>query len=147
MKGSVGEMMSHVIPFIVLTAVVCAACSSLPISAVPTADVPHASADKHTISAAAPPGKPLFVEFYTTWCEPCRQMEPTIAKLEGVYGNRVNFLLLDAAGATQEKIKYRYVSQPQIVLVDRQGKIVDTIYGLQGYDGLKAQVDKLLTMP
>ncbi len=74
-------------------------------------------------------------------------MEPTIAKLEGVYGNRVNFLLLDAAGATQEKIKYRYVSQPQIVLVDRQGKIVDTIYGLQGYDGLKAQVDKLLTMP
>jgi thioredoxin 1 len=91
--------------------------------------------------------KPTFVEFYTTWCAPCKQMEPTIYRLQDEYGSRVDFKILDAAGATAEKQKYRYVSQPQVVIVNRKGEIVDTLYGLQGYDGLKKILDNVLAAP
>src|SRR5512141_3179844 len=30
--------------------------------------------------------KPTFVEFYTTWCAPCKQMTPIVDKLRDEYG-------------------------------------------------------------
>jgi thioredoxin 1 len=154
MKGSGKQNLRHAIPVMVLIAMLGTACGSLP-TPTPTPQVPSAAvtpipaATRVAPLPAQPAGtaKPIFVEFYTTWCAPCKQMEPTIARLEDEYGSRVDFQILDAAGATEEKIKYRYVSQPQVVLVDRQGKIVDTVYGLQGYDGLKGLLDRLLAMP
>lgn len=74
-------------------------------------------------------------------------MMPIVSRLQDEYGSRIDFNILDAAGAAEEKAKYHYVSQPQIVLVDRKGKIVSTIFGLQGYDSLKASLDTLLAMP
>jgi thioredoxin 1 len=99
------------------------------------------------IGAASKTSKPTFVEFYTTWCAPCKQMEPTVYQLVDEYGSRVDFKILDAAGASAEKQKYKYVSQPQVVIVNRNGEIVDTLYGLQGYDGLKKALDAVLVSP
>jgi hypothetical protein len=74
-------------------------------------------------------------------------MEPIVYQLVDEYGSRVDFKILDAAGASAEKQKYRYVSQPQVVIVNRSGEIVDTLYGFQGYDGLKKALDAVLTLP
>jgi ClpP class serine protease len=74
-------------------------------------------------------------------------MEPIVYRLADEYGSRVDFKILDAAGASAEKVKYRYVSQPQVVLVNRSGAIVDTLYGFQGYDGLKKALDTVLSTP
>jgi thioredoxin 1 len=106
---------------------------------------------RSSVTTAAPAvaqttAKPTFVEFYTTWCAPCKQMEPVIYKLEDEYSNRVDFKILDAAGATAEKQKYKYVSQPQVVFVNSKGEIVNTLYGFQGYDALKKQLDSLLAL-
>ena len=155
MNGSGQSNLRTAVPFIVLIALLGTACGAPRIldaraqsksTAITVTAVPADSSLVKSYSPAAS-AKPLFVEFYTTWCAPCVQMMPTINRLQDEYGNRVNFDILDAAGASEEKAKYHYVSQPQIVLVDRQGKIVDTIYGLQGYDGLKTSIDKLLTTP
>jgi hypothetical protein len=34
-----------------------------------------------------------------------------------------------------------------VVIVNRSGEIVDTLYGFQGYDGLKKALDAVLTLP
>ena len=126
------------------------ACGSAPSRTPPsTADrpAPQATAQPATKAAPAIPkvaAKPIFVEFYTTWCAPCKQMDPIISRLEDEYGTRVDFKILDAAGAAPEKQKYHYVSQPQVVIVNTKGEIVNTLYGFQGYDALKKQLDAVL---
>lgn len=154
MKHSGTIRLRYAVPLIICVAALLASCVAtkaqdthiVPLATGTTASAAQASTQP-AAQAQPPAAKPMFVEFYTTWCLPCRQMEPVISRLQDEYGNRVDFNLIDAAGASEEKAKYHYVSQPQIVLVDREGKIVDTIYGYQGYDGLKKSVQKLLALP
>lgn len=157
MNGSGVCNLRYAVPFIVLITVLGTSCGTArildaqvkPTSTATTATTITVDASRATSPSTAPveSAKPLFVEFYTTWCAPCIQMMPIVSRLQDEYGSRIDFNILDAAGAAEEKAKYHYVSQPQIVLVDRKGKIVSTIFGLQGYDSLKASLDTLLAMP
>jgi hypothetical protein len=71
-------------------------------------------------------------------------MAPIIGRLEDEYSSRVDFRIVDAAGGAAEKLKYKYVSQPQFVLVNKQREIVSSILGYQGYNSLRESLDKLL---
>jgi len=153
MSCSRAQILRHAIPIIVLIIVGVTGCAS---PAPPSTPLPPSTtvsgvktprpAQLPTV-ATAKTSKPTFVEFYTTWCAPCKQMEPIVYRLVDEYSNQVDFKILDAAGASVEKQKYKYVSQPQVVIVNRSGEIVDTLYGFQGYDGLKKALDKVLTSP
>lgn len=152
MSRSRAQILRHAIPIITLIVVGATACASpAPQSTTPTQStvVPVAATSRPVQPTGVPSktSKPTFVEFYTTWCAPCKQMEPIVYQLVDEYGSRVDFKILDAAGASAEKQKYRYVSQPQVVIVNRSGEIVDTLYGFQGYDGLKKALDAVLTLP
>lgn len=39
-----------------------------------------------------PNGKPLLINFWATWCDPCREEFPDLVKLDGVYHGRIDFL-------------------------------------------------------
>jgi thioredoxin 1 len=155
MIRSWAHILRHAIPVIILITLCGTACTSVPAPVQQSTTIVRSTA----ISNPATPypveptsfpsqsSKPIFVEFYTTWCAPCKQMEPIVYKLADEYGNRVDFKILDAAGASAEKKKYQYVSQPQVVLVNKSGAIVDTLYGFQGYDGLKKALDTMLKTP
>lgn len=154
MSRSRAQILRHAIPIITLIVVGVTACTGpAPLSTASTqSTVVSGTATSRSVQpqptgAPSKTSKPTFVEFYTTWCAPCKQMEPIVYKLVDEYGNRVDFKILDAAGASAEKQKYKYVSQPQVVIVNRNGEIVDTLYGLQGYDGLKKALDAVLTLP
>ena len=150
MSRSRAQILRHAIPIITLIVVGATACAGpAPQSTTPThvVSVTATSGLVQPTSAPAETSKPTFVEFYTTWCAPCKQMEPIVYKLVDEYSNRVDFKILDAAGASAEKQRYKYVSQPQVVIVNRSGEIVDTLYGFQGYEGLKKALDTVLTSP
>jgi len=40
-------------------------------------------------------GRPALLFFFATWCSTCRAKAPTMAKLHGDYGDRVQFLSID----------------------------------------------------
>ena len=41
-----------------------------------------------------PNGKPLLINFWATWCDPCREEFPDLVKLDAVYRGKINFLTI-----------------------------------------------------
>ena len=63
------------------------------------------------MEAASPPlpaalqsGKPTMVDFYAPWCESCRDMAPSMAKLERQYDGRVNFVVVNGDDARNAQL-------------------------------------------
>jgi thiol-disulfide isomerase/thioredoxin len=113
-------------------------------------------------------GKVVLVDFWATWCPPCRRSIPDLSELHGKYGDRgfeVVGISLDQAGAdkvalfaAQMKIPYTVVmgnmqvaadwnigsAIPIAFLVDRQGEIVDRFVGYQDKSVLEEKIQKFL---
>lgn len=85
---------------------------------------------------------PVLVDFYADWCGPCKMQEPIIDELaKDVEGKaKVGKLNIDMNSATAEK--FGVMSIPTIIIF-KGGEAKKTLVGLQGKDGLKAELEKL----
>jgi thiol-disulfide isomerase/thioredoxin len=45
-------------------------------------------------SLIRPDGKPLLINFWATWCEPCREEFPDLVKLDAEYKGRIDFITI-----------------------------------------------------
>ncbi len=52
-------------------------------------------------------GKPVVVDIYASWCPGCKNIAPTLAKLERQYGTKINLVVFDVSNAktTQASMK------------------------------------------
>ena len=44
--------------------------------------------------AITPSGKPLLVNFWATWCDPCREEFPDLVKLDAEYKGKIDFITI-----------------------------------------------------
>ena len=72
--------------------------------------------------------KPVLVDFFATWCGPCRQMLPIVTELSEELADKVKIVKLDVdeAGATAEK--YEIQSIPTMILF-KNGQVIATRNG------------------
>ena len=67
--------------------------------------------------------KPVLVDFFATWCGPCRQMLPIVEELSGEMAGKVDVYKLDVDEAPKMAEKYEIQSIPHlIVFKDGQAK-------------------------
>jgi thiol-disulfide isomerase/thioredoxin len=94
-------------------------------------------------------GTPTVINLWASWCKPCREELPLLAKADREYGDRVRFIGIDTADAAPEaalrlaqetgvrfpqlsdragrtRAPLRYSGLPQTVFVDEQGRMVFT---------------------
>src|SRR5215204_4144836 len=51
--------------------------------------------DEHGLRKALTPSvKPLLVNFWATWCDPCREEFPELVKLDAQYRGRIDFIVI-----------------------------------------------------
>ena len=61
----------------------------------PAPDFTVYNADGSTVALSEKQGKPVFINFWATWCPPCRSELADINKAYATYGDRIEFMMVD----------------------------------------------------
>ncbi len=83
--------------------------------------------------------KPALVDFWASWCGPCRMMAPVFEEVAGQYADRVNFYKVNVDENPESPKKYGVRGIPTLILF-KGGEVVSTIVGAVP----KGQIEDLL---
>jgi putative thioredoxin len=86
---------------------------------------------------------PVIVDFWAPWCEPCKQLGPTIEKVVRKTGGRVRLVKIDIDQSPDIAQAMRVQSIPAVYAFD-QGRPVDGFVGAQPESEIKAFVERLI---
>ncbi|CAN5512469.1 hypothetical protein BH11CYA1_BH11CYA1_27270 [soil metagenome] len=90
--------------------------------------------------------KPRVIEFYATWCAPCKEYEPVITACQNKYLDRVDFERLDVdnknSSPTKEALGVRSI--PKTCFFDSEGNQIGEAVGGLDTDQLETRIGKLL---
>ena len=87
--------------------------------------------------------KPVLVDFFATWCGPCRRLAPIIHELAKEYEGRVVFVKVDVDKARDLAAKNKVPSIPD-VRIFHGGKEIKKIVGLNGPEVYRSILDSAL---
>ena len=87
--------------------------------------------------------KPVLVDFYATWCPPCKLLAPTIGELANEYAGRVEFIKVDGDKSPKLVSEYRIEGYPT-VLIFKGGKPAKKLVGLRHADEYRRAMDSLI---
>ncbi len=74
---------------------------------------------------------PVVVDFWATWCGPCRAIAPHLEAIAGELGGKVRIVKLDVDNNQKTAVTYGVQSLPTL-LVFKDGKVVDKLVGNPG---------------
>ncbi len=86
---------------------------------------------------------PVMVDFYATWCGPCKTLTPIVEKLAGEYEGRLKVGKINIDEAPQTPVQFAVRAVPTIVFF-KDGKAVNTMVGLKRESELRSQIEALL---
>ena len=86
--------------------------------------------------------RPVLVDFWATWCGPCRMIAPVVEQLADELGDRVTFLKMDVDANNQTPQSLGIMSIPTLILF-KDGKQAERKVGFKG--GLKEELRERLT--
>ena len=73
---------------------------------------------------------PVLVDFFATWCGPCKMMSPIVEEIEKELEGKANVYKIDTDEATDLAMKYNIMSIPTFI-VFKNGEVVQTAVGMR----------------
>jgi thioredoxin 1 len=86
--------------------------------------------------------QPVVVDFYATWCGPCRVLGPLLDRVAGDYTGKIKFVKVNTEESPGLAQNYDVQALP-LVLMFKDGKLADRISGVPPEVDLRAKLDAL----
>lgn len=87
--------------------------------------------------------QPVLVDFYATWCGPCRKQLPVMDEMAQDYSGKVRIGKMNVDEGKIKSAEFGISSIPAL-LVFNDGKVVERLVGLHSKGQLSAIVEKYL---
>ena len=85
----------------------------------------------------------VLVDFWATWCGPCRMQGPVIDQLDEEMGDKVTFTKVDVDENPETARAFGIMSIPTL-LIKKDGEGVDKLVGLHAKEHLEEILEKYL---
>jgi len=86
---------------------------------------------------------PVVVDFWATWCGPCRKLSPIVDEIAGEYVGKVKFAKINIEKSVETAKKYSISGIP-CLLIFKDGESVERMTGLMPKSTIISNVEKHL---
>ncbi len=87
--------------------------------------------------------KPTFVDFFATWCGPCKMMHPILEKLKEKMGDSVSILKIDVDRNQELSAQFRVQSVPTLIIF-KDGEVKWRAAGVHSAEDLEAKLKEFM---
>ena len=87
--------------------------------------------------------KPCVIDFYTTWCGPCKRLAPIMEEMSQKYCDKVKFYKADTERERELAYVFGFYSIPQVLYIPVEGK-PKLLKGLDPKEDIENIIDEFL---
>jgi thioredoxin len=86
---------------------------------------------------------PVIVDFYASWCPPCRALGPILERLANEFEGKIKIVKINSDQEDRLTAKYKVTALPTVVFFE-DGQDVGQFAGLPGEQALREHLNKWL---
>ena len=83
--------------------------------------------------------KPVLIDFWAPWCDPCRMLSPVISEIAEEYGDKIKVCKVNVDEEGDLAASFNVMSIPTLVVV-KDGKVTNSAVGVRP----KAQIVEMI---
>ena len=87
--------------------------------------------------------KPVVIDFWATWCGPCRVLGPTVEEVAEEYADKAIVAKCNVDDCEDISMKYGIRNIPTLVFI-KNGEVVDRTVGVVSKQDIVSRIEKLL---
>ena len=88
--------------------------------------------------------KPVVLDFWAEWCQPCKMLSPTVEEIAGEYEDTIKVGKLNVDDNPSTATKYGIRGIPTLLFF-KGGKVVQQLVGVKSKSEIKKVIDEDLT--